>query len=96
VTDTQLPAKVKTFDITAVPASAIPLGQVEAYSCRNKAWDAPASEENAIAQLRMMVLERGGNAMTNVHCDPNMGVTPFGRNCWSSYRCTASAAKIAG
>lgn len=88
-TAVQLDNSVKVID-GAPPAGARLIGNVEATSCKNKAWDATPTRENAIVQMKAVTQQRGGNAIANVYCEPPMG-TSLGTNCWSSIRCTATA-----
>lgn len=90
----QLNTSVKVIEGT-VPAGARLIGAVEATSCRNKAWDASPTNDNAILQLKSVTKERGGNAVGNVYCEPPLG-TSIGTNCWSSIRCTGVAYSISG
>lgn len=76
-----------------VPASARPLGPVDATSCKNKAWDPPPTDTNAILQMKVVAQRKGGNAIGNVYCEPPLG-TSLGNNCWSSIRCTATAFSV--
>lgn len=77
------------------PANARSVGSLEATSCRNKTWDPPATEENAILQLKAVARRMGGNAIANVYCEPPLGMN-VGKNCWSSIRCTATAYVVSG
>lgn len=88
----QLNASVKVLQ-GAPPDGARSLGGIEATSCKNKAWDAAATNENAILQMKSVAREKGGNAIGDVYCEPPHG-TNLGRNCWSSVRCTATAFSI--
>lgn len=72
------------------PEGARLIGNVEATSCKNKAWDPAPTTENAIVQMKALAQKRGGNALGNLYCEPPMG-TNLGTNCWSSVRCTATA-----
>lgn len=100
VTDVSAPEAVKLNSSVIVidgtpPANARSVGSLEATSCRNKTWDPPATEENAILQLKAVATRMGGNAIANVYCEPPLGMN-VGKNCWSSIRCTATAYKMPG
>jgi S1-C subfamily serine protease len=69
------------------------LGFIEAYSCKNKAWDPNPSPEDAGAQLRLRAQNMGANAIGGFQCEAQQG-TSFSRNCWSSVRCTAQAIRL--
>lgn len=65
---------------------------IEATSCKNKLWDKPPTEEDAIAQLRYKASSIGANAITNPTCEKEG--TSFATNCWSSVTCRAEALKV--
>ncbi len=69
------------------------VAQLEATSCRNKAWDPPASNEDAIDQLRFKASRLGANGITQVFCD-SAGVFDLGKNCWSSIKCRGTAIAV--
>lgn len=98
VADVNTPAAHQTTTAVTVvngpaPAGARLVGAVEATSCKNKAWDATPTNENAITQLKAFVKERGGNTLANVFCEPPQGTT-LSPNCWSSIRCTGTAYSV--
>lgn len=88
-TATQLATSVKIIE-GVPPAQSQSLGEVEATSCKNKAWDPSPTKENAILQMKSITRQKGGNAIGNLYCEPPLG-TSLGNNCWSSIRCTATA-----
>lgn len=88
-TAAQLNSAVRVID-GVPPAGARSLGEIEATSCKNKAWDASPSTENAIVQMKSVARQKGGNAIGNIYCEPPLG-TSLGNNCWSSIKCTATA-----
>jgi S1-C subfamily serine protease len=59
----------------------------------NKLWDPPASQEDAIDQLRYKTQLLGGNAIANVLCESVEG-TSLGKNCWSSVTCYGTAIRV--
>jgi hypothetical protein len=66
---------------------------LEATSCRQKAWDPPATNQDAIDQLRFKVSRAGANGIANVFCDSE-GVFDLGKNCWSSVKCRGTAIEV--
>ena len=86
----QLDSTVRVIETSGMPLGARSLGGVEATSCKNKAWDASPTKENAILQMKSVAQKKGGNAIGNVYCEPPQG-TNLGTNCWLSIRCTATA-----
>jgi hypothetical protein len=69
------------------------LGAVEAFSCKNKVWDKPASTGDAIAQLRLKALRMGANAVIGVTTDTR-GTDAWGTNCWESVQASGTAVVI--
>lgn len=69
------------------------IDSIDATSCMNKLWDPPASEENAISQLRYRAVSLGGNGITNLLCGKEAG-TSLRTNCWNSITCRGVAIKI--
>lgn len=68
------------------------IGQVEAYSCKNMAFDPPPSKGNALMQLRLKALQMGANAVTDVTFDQS-GTDAWGTNCWQSIQASGMALK---
>ncbi len=68
------------------------LGQIEAYSCKNMAFDPPPSKGNALMQLRLKALDLGANAITDVTFD-HQGTDAWGTNCWESIEVSGMALK---
>ena len=75
---------------TELPATYTRMEQVEAVSCRQKAWDPPATNQDAIDQLRFKAARLGANGLGDVFCDSE-GVFDLGKNCWSSVKCRGTA-----
>ncbi|BET26686.1 RcsF-like lipoprotein [Limnobacter thiooxidans] len=70
------------------------LGIVEATSCRNQAWEPPASLENCTAQMQMRAAKLGANGLIVGAGDrqvANFVTTGINRNCWSTVDCTGIA-----
>lgn len=55
--------------------------------------DSPASQEDAIDQVRHKAARLGANAITNVTCDSSEGMT-LSKNCWSAFTCRADAINV--
>jgi S1-C subfamily serine protease len=68
------------------------LAPVEAYSCRNKVYEPEPSVADATSQLRLYARNLGANGITNLYCDRE-GLN-YGRNCWASVRCIATAITV--
>lgn len=66
---------------------------VEGISCKNKAWDPPATKTDAINQAKYWAFEIGADALLNIQCDFPHGTT-ITYNCWESITCTAQAIKL--
>lgn len=70
------------------------LGIVEATSCRNQAWEPPASLENCTAQMQVRAAKIGANGLIVGAGDrqvANFITTGINRNCWSTVDCTGVA-----
>lgn len=70
------------------------LGIVEATSCRNMAWEPPASMENCTAQMQVRAQKLGANGLivgAGEHQVANFITTGINRNCWSTVDCTGVA-----
>ena len=63
---------------------------IHATSCKNLAWDPPATKGNALQQLRMKAHRLGANAIINVYFDAQ-GTDAWGTNCWQSITATGDA-----
>jgi hypothetical protein len=67
--------------------------QIEATSCRFGLGDPPASNEDAIDQIRFKAAQIGANGITDVFCD-SPGAFDLGKNCWSSVKCRGTAIQV--
>ena len=67
--------------------------QIEATSCRSKTWDPPATNQDAIDQLRFKASRLGANGIAQVFCDSE-GVFDLGKNCWSSVKCRGTVIEV--
>lgn len=92
-TAVELTEAIQVFDARETPATATILGPLTANSCKNKLWEKDASNDDAIAQLRLMSRQRGGNAVGNLVCEKPQG-TSMATNCWASITCTGTAIRI--
>lgn len=73
----------KKFDIISI---------VEAYSCKNKTWDPPASKGDALKRLRLEAYRVGADAIVDVTFD-KVGTDTWGTNCWNSVYASGQAIK---
>ena len=71
------------------------LEPISATSCKNLLWDPPASQADAINQLRAKAQQLGGNGILNPGCG-GMEPTSLANNCWQSITCSATAITISG
>jgi RcsF lipoprotein len=69
------------------------IGPVEANSCKLLMWDKPASESDALDQLRYKALVAGANAVMDFSCTRS-GTDPYGTNCWNSVQCGGTAIRL--
>ena len=70
------------------------LGVVDATSCRNMAWEPPASMENCTMQMQTRAGKLGANGIVLGAADEkvaNFFITGINRNCWSTVDCTGVA-----
>jgi hypothetical protein len=88
---TRVRSEVKQY--TELPASYKVIQQLEATSCRSKLWDPPATNQDAIDQLRLKASRLGANGIAQVFCDSE-GVFDLGKNCWSSVKCRGTAVEV--
>lgn len=89
-----LTTRVPVFMIGQDPPPASLIGPVEATSCKNKVWDPAASQDNALAQLRLKASQLGGTAVANVACGSDG--TNLATNCWQSVNCRGTAILLKG
>ena len=90
----QLQAKVRIIPSGELkPGEYTSLGPVLATSCKLMLWDPDSSPEDATNQLLYKAEQKGANGLYNVNCGPMEG-TSLSKNCWNSFRCTATAVKI--
>jgi len=78
---------------TELPPSYRVIQQLEATSCRLGLSDPPATNQDAIDQLRFKASRLGANGITHVFCDSE-GVFDLGKNCWSSVKCQGTAIEV--
>ena len=65
------------------------LGEVSGYSCMNKSTEVKATETGAIDQAKIVAIQRGATAITNLNCKEG-GVSLL-KNCWHYWECKATA-----
>jgi hypothetical protein len=92
-TTEQLNTSIAVYRAGQSPPNASIIEPITATSCKNKVWDSPATEENAINQLRLYTQQRRGNAVLDVTCDGKKG-TELSTNCWESIMCRGAAGKV--
>jgi len=63
-----------------------PIGEGKALSCKRKLNDPPASEAEALVNLRLVAEQSGGNAVILKDCDAT-GDVSLSKNCYSWVRC---------
>jgi len=73
-------------------ADYLSVGVIDATSCRNKAWDPPATEADAVSQLRFKAFSLNANGLILWGCE-SYGVE-LSKNCWSSVTCRATAIRV--
>jgi uncharacterized protein YbjQ (UPF0145 family) len=89
--ETNAALQVRIFPIgSQAPQVKQYIGPVNAYSCKNKVWDKPASTGDAVAQLRLKALRMGANAVIDMSTDTR-GTDTFGTNCWESVQAQGTA-----
>lgn len=69
------------------------VGDVQGFSCKNKVWDPPATQADAISQAKIKAFDLGANGLGNVQCGPLEG-TSLSRNCWESLACTGQGVRV--
>jgi hypothetical protein len=68
------------------------LGPVEGVSCKRSKKEV-ASWEDAIRRTKYRAMQKGGNAITNLHCEEPKGKS-LTTLCYESVRCTANAVQL--
>jgi len=84
---------VKQYLPGEVPATAKVVLDLDATSCRLTLSDPPATNEDAIDQLRFKAARLGANGIMDVFCD-SAGSFDLGKNCWSSVKCRGTAITV--
>lgn len=89
-----LRSRIKKYPANSLAANQYKsLGSVSAISCKLNAWDPDSTPENATEQLLHKVDQKGGNAITNLVCDPREG-TSLNKNCWNTVTCRGLAIRV--
>lgn len=84
---------IKVYDqATGAPQYSEIVNEVQAISCQNKVWDAPATKADALRQLRVKALRLGANAIVSVTYT-NSG-TSYKPNCWESVTVSGTAVRL--
>lgn len=94
--DERISESVKVYKDSAIlqKANVKTIGVVTATSCRNLAWEPPASIENCTAQMQMRAARLGANGLIVGAADRQVAdfiSTGINRNCWSTVDCTGVA-----
>ena len=66
---------------------------LEATSCKQPLWDLPATEQNAIDQLRFKARTVRANGIMNVSCGAKEGFSLV-KNCYETVTCIATAVRV--
>ena len=90
---TKARSDVKHYLPGEVPATAKAMQELDATSCRLTLSDPPATNEDAIDQLRFKAARLGANGIMDVFCD-SAGSFDLGKNCWSSVKCRGTAITV--
>jgi len=88
--------RIKVYEISS--ASTYPevieyIGSISAFSCKHMLYDPPASRGDALAQLRLVALNAGADAIIDLTYDTR-GTDAFGTNCWESVQASGVAVKL--
>jgi hypothetical protein len=96
-TDPQVLAASKAVKIYMLgqdtPSSFEYIDSITAWSVKHLLWDPPATKGNAIAQAKIICIQKGGNALINVGFD-DQGTDTWGTNAWESIALSADVVKI--
>ncbi|HXP32023.1 MAG TPA: Rcs stress response system protein RcsF [Stellaceae bacterium] len=87
-------AKVRVFPPGAAtePTDFDYVGPVEGNSCKHLLWDPPASQSDALEQMRINALRMSATAVMDFTC--TMASTDvYGTNCWNSVHCGGTAVR---
>ncbi len=91
----RLRAQIATYESEKLAAGSYKVLQpIEATSCKLMLWDPPATEQDAIDQLRTKAAKLDANGLMNMSCGAKQG-TSLGKNCWESITCNAAAIHVA-
>jgi hypothetical protein len=88
--------KIRTYTINNPPGRDEIMdyfGDIETYSCKFMPFDPPASQGNALTQLKIIALEKGADAIMDLTFDKS-GTDAFGTNCWESVKASGVAIKL--
>ena len=84
--------EVRYWESSQLTRSYRTIQPIRATSCKRTWDDPPASQEDAIDQLRVKAAQLGANGITNLICD-NLEFS-LSKNCWSAITCRASAVEV--
>jgi hypothetical protein len=89
----RLEKEVKIYDSTDKSSSwYATLGLVHASSCKLNFWDPPATQEDALVQLRYKAKALGADGLTDINC--THGGPSLSLGCWDSFTCQARAIRV--
>lgn len=84
--------KIRTYVVGQMPPDGFTvLEPLEAWSCKNKTWDRPATKGNALRQLKLLAYRLGATALMDVEFTGHN--TDYGTNCWNSVHASGTAIK---
>ena len=69
------------------------IDSITAWSVKHMLYDPPATKGNAIAQAKVICIQKGGNALMNISFDAQ-GTDTWGTNAWESIALSADVIKI--
>ena len=85
--------KIRTYVVGQMPPDGFTvLEPLEAWSCKNKTWDRPATKGNALKQLKLLAYRLGATALMDVEFTGH-NTDVWGTNCWNSVHASGIAIK---
>ena len=83
--------KIRTYIVGQMPPDGFTvLEPLEAWSCKNKTGDRPATKGNALRQLKLLAYRLGATALMDVEFTGHNTDT-WGTNCWNSVHASGIA-----
>ena len=85
--------KIRTYIVGQMPPDGFTvLEPLEAWSCKNKTGDRPATKGNALRQLNLLAYRLGATALMDVEFTGH-NTDVWGTNCWNSVHASEIAIK---